>query len=241
MANELCHHLRQSLGLDNVPDELIRRALCHSSYVREQGYDELASNERLEFLGDAVLDLVLADVLFRRHPELTEGDLTRLKAALVRKSALAHVARELGLGDALLLGRGEETTGGRRKASLLADSLEALIGAIFIATGWEGVHDFVVERFRALMAEAENSDSLRDDKSSLQELLQGQGIEPPAYRVRQTQGPPHDRCFSVEAVLAGEVIGAGEGRSKQEAEQAAASAALTSVDEWLPGYGGDDS
>jgi ribonuclease-3 len=234
VTEESCHRLRDSVGLSDVPAELICRALRHSSYVREHGLDELESNQRLEFLGDAVLDVVFADVLYRQHPELPEGDLTRLKAALVRKSALARVAREIGLGEELLLGRGEEATGGRQKASLLADALEALIGAIFLASGWEAVHDFVVKHFRALLSEAEHSESLRDDKSTLQELLQGRGIEPPNYRVIRTDGPAHNRRFSVAAVLGGMVIGSGRGRSKQAAEQAAASAALASVDDWLP-------
>lgn len=234
MPNESLRQLRKAFGLAGIPEELLGQALRHGSYVRERGLNELESNQRLEFLGDAVLDVVFADLLYRTHPELPEGDLTRLKAALVRKSALARVANDMGLGKALLLGRGEEATGGREKASLLADALEALIGAVFIAGGWEAARDFVTEHFSSVLAEAENSDSLRDDKSSLQELLQGQGIEPPTYRVVRTDGPPHSRRFSVEAILNGSVIGTGEGRSKQAAEQAAAAMALEAVDEWLP-------
>ena len=234
MVNESLQQLRKAFGLAEIPEDLLGHALRHGSYVRERGLDELTSNQRLEFLGDAVLDAVFADLLYRTHPELPEGDLTRLKAALVRKSALSRVAKDMGLGEALLLGRGEEATGGRQKASLLADALEALIGAVFIAGGWEAAYEFVTEHFASALAEAENADSLRDDKSSLQELLQGQGIEPPAYRVVKTVGPPHDRCFSVEAVLDGSVIGTGTGKSKQASEQAAAASALKSVDEWLP-------
>lgn len=234
MPNESLQQLRKAFGLAGIPEELLGQALRHGSYVRERGLNELESNQRLEFLGDAVLDVVFADLLYRTHPELPEGDLTRLKAALVRKSALARVANDMGLGEVLLLGRGEEATGGREKASLLADALEALIGAVFIAGGWEAARDFVTEHFSSVLAEAEDSDSLRDDKSSLQELLQGQGIEPPTYRVVRTDGPPHSRRFSVEAILNGSVIGTGEGRSKQAAEQAAAAMALEAVDEWLP-------
>ncbi len=234
MANESLQQLRKAPGLAEIPEELLGHALRHGSYVRERGLDELESNQRLEFLGDAVLDVVFADLLYRKHPELPEGDLTRLKAALVRKSALARVANEMGLGKALLLGRGEEATGGRRKASLLADALEALIGAVFVGGGWEAARNFVMEHFSSVLAEAENAESLRDNKSSLQELLQGQGIKPPAYRVVRTEGPPHSRRFCVEALLDGSVIGTGEGRSKQAAEQAAAAVALEAVDEWLP-------
>jgi ribonuclease-3 len=225
--------LRDSLGLDDVPDELLELAFTHSSYSREHGLDELANNQRLEYLGDAVLDLVFAEYLYQSYPEMPEGDLTRLKAALVRKSALAAVARQLNLGQYILLGRGEETTGGRGKASLLADVVEALIGAVFLGRDFESAREFVLEHFRSLLADVESRDSLRDHKSALQELLQARSMSPPRYRVINTEGPPHDRWFTVEACLNGEVIGTGEGGAKRAAEQEAAEEALASIDEWL--------
>ncbi|MEA3400693.1 MAG: ribonuclease III [Armatimonadota bacterium] len=233
MPEERFASLKQRLGLQFVPDELLELAFRHSSYVREQGLDELASNQRLEYLGDAVLDLVFASYLYSAHAELPEGALTRMKAALVRKSALAAVARELGLGKYLLLGRGEETTGGRNKASLLADLVEALIGAIFLSGGFVAARDFVLEHFGTLLEDVHGRESLRDHKSALQEVLQACGETPPSYRVVRTEGPPHDRWFIVEATHEGGVIGVGEGRSKRAAEQEAAREALDTVEEWL--------
>jgi len=225
--------LRQALGLDALPPELFEQALRHMSYVRERGQDELASNQRLEFLGDAVLDLVFADYLYRTRPELTEGQLTRLKAELVRKSALAAVARELNLGEHLLLGRGEESTGGREKDSLLADAVEALIGAVFVAGGWAAVCEFVMKHFDELLCETRRRRSLRDAKSRLQELLQALGAPPPLYEVVHTEGPPHDRLFHVHAVYDGRVIGVGTGSAKRDAEQEAAARALATREDWL--------
>ncbi|MGC9318276.1 MAG: ribonuclease III [Armatimonadota bacterium] len=232
MPEERFADLKQRLGLDYVPDELLEMAFRHSSYVREQGLDELASNQRLEYLGDAVLDLVFASYLYSMHPELPEGDLTRMKAALVRRSALATVARELGLGEYLLLGRGEEITGGRNKASLLSDLVEALIGAIFLSGGFVAARDFVLEHFDTLLEDVHRRESLRDHKSALQEVLQACGQTPPSYRVVRTEGPPHDRWFMVEAIHNGDVIGVGEGRSKRAAEQEAAREALDSTEQW---------
>ncbi len=226
--------LRERLALpDEVSDELLEQALRHSSYVREHALDEHASNQRLEFLGDAVLDLIFADLLYRTHPQHTEGELTRLKAELVRKRALASIATSVGLGEFLLLGRGEDSTGGREKASLLADAVEALIGAVFLAVGWDAARDMVLTNFRPLLAEAEGRDTLRDSKSRLQELLQSSGAPPPQYCVAKTDGPPHERRFCVEAKFDDQIIGVGDGPSKREAEQAAAAEALENVDDWL--------
>lgn len=227
--------LRERLGLGCVPADLLELAFTHSSYAREQGLDEPADNQRLEFLGDAVLDLVFAAHLYETYPEMPEGDLTRLKAAVVRKSALASVARELELGQYILLGRGEEATGGRRKASLLADVVEALIGAVFLAGNFEDAREFVLEHFSSLLEDVESRDSLRDHKSALQEILQARSMSPPSYRVVRTEGPPHDRWFTVEACLNGAVIGTGEGPAKRAAEQEAAEDALVTIDDWLSG------
>ncbi len=225
--------LRESLGLHDVPDQLLHLAFTHRSYAREQGLTDLESNQRLEYLGDAVLDLILAAHLYDAFPDLLEGDLTRLKAAVVRKSALASIAKQLSLGRYILLGRGEETTGGRRKASLLADAVEALIGALFLSGGFDRARGFVLEYFSALLEDVEARDSLRDHKSALQEIVQARAMAPPRYRVVRTEGPPHDRWFVVEAVFDGNVIGAGEGSTKRAAEQEAAEQALASLDGWL--------
>ena len=225
--------LRERLDLHDVPDDLLELAFTHSSYAREQGLNELANNQRLEYLGDAVLDLVFAAHLYQTCPDMPEGDLTRLKAAVVRKSALASIARELELGQYILLGRGEESTGGRRKASLLADVVEALIGAVFLAGGFDRAREFVLAHFSSMLEDVEARDSLCDHKSALQEVLQARAMAPPRYRVVRTEGPPHDRWFAVEACLEGTVIGAGEGSTKRAAEQEAAEEALATIDEWL--------
>lgn len=225
--------LRDRLDLESVSEDLLELAFTHTSYAREHGLDELANNQRLEYLGDAVLDLVCAAYLYRTYPDMPEGDLTRLKAAIVRKSALASVARELELGQHILLGRGEESTGGRRKASLLADVVEALIGAIFLSTGLDGAREFVLKHFSALLEDVESRETLCDHKSALQEILQARSMPPPRYRVIRTEGPPHDRWFTVEACLNGDVIGTGEGGAKRVAEQQAAEEALASIDDWL--------
>lgn len=235
MYSDRFARLRTALGLPEMPPELLEQAFRHTSFVREEGLDELASNQRLEFLGDAVLDLVFADYLYRARPELTEGQLTRLKAELVRRSALAAVATELDFGSYLLLGRGEESTGGREKNSLLADVVEALIGAVFLAGGWQAAHDFVITHFEALLNETQLRQNLSDAKSRLQELLQADGAAPPVYEVTRTDGPPHDRVFHVQVVFAGRPIGAGAGPSKRDAEQEAAAAALECIEEWFEG------
>lgn len=225
--------LARRLNVSFVPEELLRLAFQHTSYVQEHGLDEVASNQRLEFLGDAVLDLVLAAHLYETYPEMPEGDLTRRKAALARQSALASVARDLDLGRYLLLGRGEEASGGRRKASLLADAVEALIGAVFLAGGYEAARDFVLRIFARLLDDVMQRETPTDHKSALQELLQSRGQSPPTYVVVSTEGPPHDRRFTVQAIYRGSVIGVGQGSSKRSAEQRAAAEALDHADEWL--------
>ena len=156
-----------------------------------------------------------------------------LKAELVRKSALSLVARELDLGEYLLLGRGEESTGGRTKDSLLADAVEALIGAIFLSTGWEPAREIVITHFAHLLAETRRRSTLRDAKSRLQELLQADGSPPPQYKVVRTEGPPHQRRFHVQVLFDERAIGVGDGSSKREAEQAAAANALETMEQWF--------
>jgi ribonuclease III len=227
-------HVRDELGLPAEQDlELLRQAFAHGSWVREQGLDAIASNQRLEFLGDAVLDLVLAHGLYCSSPDLTEGELTKLKAALVRAEALAEVARRLELGKYLLLGRGEEETGGRNKPSLLADCLEALIAAIYLSCGWDTVDGFIMRHLGPLLCEIQAGQHAFDHKSLLQEALQAHGGNPPVYATVKTLGPPHRRSFQVEVRHNGQVLGRGRGTSKQEAEQDAARQALAQKDEWL--------
>lgn len=185
-------------------------------------------NERLEFLGDAVLGLVIADALYERLPDAPEGDLTRLRAALVNRAAVAEIARAAGMEGALTLGEGERKSGGQRRESILADALEALIGASYRAAGFAATRSFVLGLYAEPLAELPSAESLKDPKTRLQEFLQGRGRELPQYRVLEITGPDHQRRFTVEAWLPSESWGQrGTGASRRAAEQSAAEAALT--------------
>jgi ribonuclease III len=214
--------------------DLLQQAFAHGSWVREQSIPGLESNQRLEFLGDAVLELFLAEYLYHHLPGLPEGQLTRLKAVVARSATLARIARQTGLGDYLLLGRGEEETGGRQKASLLADSVEALIGAVYVAKGLRSARALVMRLFGDSLAALDDQSHLFDHKTALQELVQRHTKQIPRYATIGTHGPPHDRVFEVEARFQGQGIGRGEGRSKQDAQQAAAGDALAGRAVWLP-------
>jgi ribonuclease-3 len=205
---------------------LLVRALTHRSYAYENG--NLPTNERLEFLGDAVLGLVVTDALYRRHPDLPEGQLAKLRAAVVNMRALAEVARALGVGEHILLGRGEETSGGRDKSSILADTLEALIGAAYLEHGIE-IGSELVHRLvdRLIDASAELGAGL-DWKTSLQELTATHGLGVPEYVVTE-EGPDHAKTFHASVLVGGSVRGTGTGRSKKEAEQQAAATAFSSI------------
>ncbi|NJC68167.1 ribonuclease III [Planosporangium thailandense] len=217
-------HLEAAFGVTFDP-ELLRRALTHRSYAYENG--GLPTNERLEFLGDSVLGVVITTALFHNHPDLPEGQLAKLRASVVNMRALADVARGLGpegIGPYLLLGKGEETTGGRNKASILADTLEALLGAIYLEHGLETATEVIHRLFDPLMADAAGRGAALDWKTSLQELTAGLGLGVPEYRIDES-GPDHAKTFTAWAVVAGERYGGAEGRSKKEAEQRAAEAA----------------
>ncbi len=235
MAEQDWTEARQALGLPVQQDlELLKQAFCHGSYVREHDLAPLSSNQRLEFLGDAVLDLILASQLYADNPGLTEGELTKLKAALVRSEALYTVAKQLELGQYLLLGHGEAEDGGQEKASILADCLESLIAAIYLSCGWEAASTFIMRSFAPLLEEVKSGKLPFDHKTRLQELVQAHGGRPPEYRTVETLGRPHQRTFAVEVSFDGCPIGIGRGPSKQEAEQDAAGEALAHQDDWLP-------
>ncbi|MBI5546753.1 MAG: ribonuclease III [Deltaproteobacteria bacterium] len=200
-------------------------SLTHSSYVNEHPGEGRIDNERLEFLGDAVIDLAVSERLVARFPEDPEGVLTRMRAALVDEEGLSTVARTMQLGELLLLGRGEEQTGGRDKPSVLADALEAVICVVFQAAGLPGVHA-LVDRFFGPALDRVQEGLLRDAKTLVQEAVQSRFRSPPRYRVVSEQGPDHLKVFTVEVLAGGETLGRGEGHSKKEAEQAAAREAL---------------
>ena len=206
---------------------LLEHALTHTSRAREDLSGGVIDNESLEFLGDAVLGFVVADMLFRRFPQYSEGQKSKIKAALVSTTSLAQQAARLNLGEHLLLGRGEEKTGGRRKQALLADGFEALIAAIYLDGGVEPARAFIHNSLGGMVDDIERPDfPARDFKSALQEQLQARGMPLPEYRVRGTTGPDHQKLFDVELRVRGTVLASASGRSKKEAEQQAAKAAL---------------
>ncbi|MEO3977282.1 ribonuclease III [Streptomyces sp. CAU 1734] len=205
---------------------LLVRALTHRSYAYENG--GLPTNERLEFLGDSVLGLVVTDTLYRTHPDLPEGQLAKLRAAVVNSRALAEVGRGLELGLFIRLGRGEEGTGGRDKASILADTLEAVIGAVYLDQGLEAASELVHRLFDPLIEKSSNLGAGLDWKTSLQELTAAEGLGVPEYLVTET-GPDHEKTFTAAARVGGVSYGTGTGRSKKEAEQQAAESAWREI------------
>ena len=213
--------LLAALGVD-IDDELLTLALTHRSFAYENG--GLPTNERLEFLGDAVLGVIVTERLYRDHPDLPEGQLAKLRASVVNMHALAGVAVELGsdgLGAHLYLGRGEELTGGRSKTSILADATEALIGAVYLQHGLETARLVVHRLFDALLAAAPLLGAGLDWKTSLQELTAAADLGVPEYRIAE-EGPDHSKLFTATAVVGGRSLGSGDGRTKKEAEQKAA-------------------
>jgi ribonuclease-3 len=204
---------------------LLEHALTHKSRAAEDASGGVADNESLEFLGDAVLGLVVADALFRRYPDYTEGQKSKIKAVVVSTQSLAHHAERLNLGDHLILGRGEEKTGGRHKQALLADAYEALIAAVYLDGGIEAASAFLLRELGGAL-DAGAVPGVQDWKSALQERLQALGHPLPEYRVSGETGPDHRKTFSVEVVVSGSVLGAATGRTKKEAEQEAARMAL---------------
>jgi ribonuclease III len=211
---------------ETIDEPLLLRALTHRSYAYENG--GLPNNERLEFLGDSVLGLVVTDSLYAAHPDLAEGRLAKLRAAVVNMRALADVARTLGLGEDVFLGRGEETTGGRDKASILADTMEAVIGTVYLSAGMPAATIFVHHLLDTLMVSSANLGAGLDWKTSLQELTAAGSLGVPEYRVTE-QGPDHEKVFEAESVVGSELLGSGSGRSKKEAEQKAAEVAWTEL------------
>jgi ribonuclease III len=217
--------LLNALGVPLVPD-LLERALTHRSYAYENG--GLPTNERLEFLGDSVLGLIVTDTLFRGYPDLPEGQLAKLRAAVVNMRALAGVARGLQLGSYVLLGKGEEGTGGRDKSSILADTLEAVLGAVYVDCGLAEASALVHRLFDPVIASSARLGAGLDWKTSLQELTAAEILGVPEYHVEES-GPDHQKSFRAWVKIGGRTYGEGEGRSKKEAEQQAAEAAWTLI------------
>ena len=220
--------LCDALGHEFKDLNLLRRALTHRSRANEHGTDGSTEehNERLEFLGDAVVDLAVGYRLMQRMPRLREGELSKLRSQVVSESGLERAARSLGLDRWVRLGRGEEQTGGRNKASILSDAFEAIIGAIFVDAGYEVANAVVCAQLESLMIEAESGRLRQDHKTRLQELSQARFAQRPRYEVTDQQGPDHAKTFVVSVSVDGRQLAQADGRSKKEAEQLAAAQAL---------------
>ncbi len=220
--------LRAALGSPTVTAELLALALTHRSWAYENG--GVPTNERLEFLGDSVLGVVVTETLYLTHPDLSEGRLAKLRAAVVNARALADVARTLGLGEHVMLGKGEEATGGRDKASILSDTVEAVIGAIYLCGGFAEAARVIHSLFDPLLDNAARLGAGLDWKTSLQELSSVKELGVPEY-VIQDEGPDHEKTFTAQVRVGGELYGHGVGRSKKEAEQQAAESAYTALND----------
>ena len=215
--------LEEKIGYQFQDKALLTQALSHSSYANERHMDRLANNERLEFLGDAVLELATSEYLFKTYPKMPEGEATRTRASIVCEQTLALCARELGLGSFLLLGKGEELTGGRDRDSITSDAMEALLGAIYLDGGFANAKEFV-QKF--ILNDIEHKKLFFDSKTILQERIQSMTDEPLHYELVREEGPDHNKRFTVNACLGEQSIGTGSGRTKKAAEQEAAYDAL---------------
>jgi len=206
--------------------KFLKQAMCHSSYTNEVNISRLESNERLEFLGDAVLELVTSEFLFQTYQNYPEGELTKLRASLVCEPALAFAARAIDIGRYLSLGKGEEATGGRLRDSITSDALEAVIGAIYLDSGIEAAREFVL---RFILNDIESKQLFSDSKTNLQEIVQGTSRGAIVYTLVSEQGPDHNKVFTVQLNIGGKIAGEGTGRTKKAAEQLAAYQAICAL------------
>ncbi len=217
---------KKRLKLNWVDEELLEQALTHSSFTYESRQNGLESNQRLEFLGDAVLELVISDYLYRNHPGLDEGSLTKLRASVVCEASLARTARELGLGLCLLMGKGEERSGGRERPSILADAFDALLGAVYLDQGLGKAGELAVQFLSPVLRDVLEGRLERDYKTELQEFVQQRNGEQVQYVILKEEGPDHHKIFTAGVLYKGKLAGSGTGRSKKDAEQQAAKSAL---------------
>lgn len=215
--------LEKKIGYQFIKPEYLRQALTHSSYANEKHLKKQSDNERLEFLGDAVLEVVSSEYLFKEYPKMPEGEMTKFRASIVCEPTLALCTKELELGKYLYLGKGEDQTGGRKRKSILSDALEAIIGAIYLDGGFEAAKAFV---HKFILVDIEHKKLFHDSKTILQEVVQGNYKEELHYRLIGEEGPDHDKRFRVEVLIGERVIGHGIGHTKKAAEQEAAYEAL---------------
>ncbi|XER06754.1 Ribonuclease 3 [Sporomusa rhizae] len=224
---ELC----RTLGVTFSDYKLLHQALIHTSYANETKGINVRHNERLEFLGDAVLDLIISSYLFSQCPHLPEGELTKARAQVVCEQTLAKRALELGIGEYLLLGKGEALSGGRERISILADAFEAIIGAVYLDSGFKSAAKYVLNQLKSEVILVERGDYLKDYKTWLQEIVQKNNDSKIAYEVINERGPDHDKSFEVAVLLSNQRMGSGWGKSKKEAEQQSAKQALIKLGE----------
>ena len=218
--------LEKKIGYQFRDKSLLKQALTHSSFANEQRINKLKDYERLEFLGDAVLELISSDFLFHENPQMPEGKLTKLRSSMVCEPALAYCARDIELGRYMLLGKGEDMTGGRNRDSIVSDATEALLGAIYLDGGFEPAQAFVM---KFILKDLEDNRIFYDSKTVLQEMVQEGGNHPVEYRLLKEEGPDHSKSFTVEALINGESMGTGTGHTKKAAEQAAAYQAIREI------------
>ena len=211
--------LQNTIGYSFKNDRLLSHALTHSSYANEKHWDKTKCNERLEFLGDAVLELLSSDFLFKNYPTMPEGEMTKLRASLVCEPTLAFCAEAISLGDYLYLGKGEDLTGGRKRPSVVSDAMEAMIGAIYLDGGLANAKEFVL---RFILNDIEHKQLFYDSKTILQEMVQAEFKDSLVYELLKEEGPDHNKTFEVSVKVGGRVIGRGVGRTKKAAEQEAA-------------------
>jgi ribonuclease-3 len=226
MKSQEMKELERIIGYEFQNGKLLSQALTHSSYANEKKLGKLGCNERLEFLGDAVLELISSELLFEAFPEMPEGKLTKKRASLVCEPSLAFCAREFNLPSYLLLGKGEDLTGGRQRDSIVSDALEALLGAIYLDGGFANAKEFAL---KFILNDLEHKQLFFDSKTILQELVQEHGRQPVEYVIQKEDGPDHNKRFTVAAVVDGKILGNGIGHTKKAAEQAAAYEAIREI------------
>lgn len=217
------------LGYRFRDQRLLIKALSHASYTNEHGLPKTESNERLEFLGDSIVDMVVSEYLYRRYTELPEGALTKLRAAVVCEASFAKIAARMGFGECILLGRGEDATGGRKRASVLANAFEAVVAAMYLDGGMDQAYRWIVKHLEPYIRLAVAGKAVKDYKTMLQELVQKGDRGKVSYQVAKEQGPDHAKVFTVEVFIDGVRMAEGKGSSKKDAEQSAASAAIGKI------------
>lgn len=224
---ELNHkQVEKQLGYQFKNQKLLNNALTHSSYINENKKDYKLNNERLEFLGDATLELIISEYLYKHFPELTEGKLTKMRAQIVCTDSLAESAAKLDISSAVIMGKGEIISGGRRRKSIMANTMEAIIGAIFLDGGLNEAKDFIMSKLHTIIRNVEHGNITRDYKSMLQEKIQRQKNQDLEYQLVKEEGPDHDKKFYVQLLINQKTVSSGIGKSKKEAEQEAAQKAI---------------